>query len=305
MKQLIITFISILFCSQIFAQSIPNNNFDDWYFGGIDRIWDWSTSEGSVAGEPNMAIYYVHGDFRRYNDPAIRLKTWIDNNDSINTSFIYAGSKNLYNWNTGDFELDLMKTGQPFSHRPAKMNGFYMFENDSLFTNDFGKGLVFLKKFNPVTQTADTIGYGNINLPITNTDTIYQPFEIDINYISNDLPDSIVIAFFSTGLGVAGGTLYIDSLTFGNSSFANEIPKLKGVQIQPNPVVDFLDVIIKEDNFSEDLNLFITDMSGKLLLQKQLKQINSRVNVKDLPKGIYFLTIQNHKNRTIEKFIKL
>ena len=304
MKQLITTSIFILLFSQLFAQSIPNNNFDDWYFGGIDRIWDWSTSEGSVAGEPNMAIYLVHGDFRRYNDPAIRLRTWIDNNDSVNTSFIYAGSKNLYNWNTGTFELDLMKTGQPFAHRPAKMNGFYMFENDSLFTNDFGQGVVFLKKFNPITQTADTIGFGNINLPITNTDTIYQPFEININYISNDLPDSIVIAFFSTGLDVAGGTLYVDSLTFGSTSSIKEVQNLNGVRIQPNPVVDFLDVVIDEDNFTVGLNGLITDINGRIVFQKELKQFTNRINVADLSKGIYFLTIKNHQSSTTKKFVK-
>ena len=304
MKRLIITSIYLLIFSQLFAQSIPNNNFDDWYFGGIDRIWDWSTSEGAIFGEPNMAIYYVHGDFRRYNDPAIRLKTWIDLNDSTNISFIYAGSKNLFDFNTGIFEFNLMKTGQPFTHRPAKMNGFYMFENDSLFTNDYGQGVVFLKKFNPVTQTADTIGYGNINLPITNTDTVYQPFEMDINYISNDLPDSIVIAFFSTGLGVTGGTLYIDSLTFGTTSSAHQVDQPIGFQIQPNPVVDFLNISINKDNFSDNLKITVTDVNGRLVLQHEPKQFMNNINLENLSNGVYFLTISNHLSSKTEKFIK-
>ena len=305
MKHLIITSISILFCSQLFSQTIPNNNFDDWYFGGIDRIWDWSTSEGAPYGDPNMAIYYVHGDFRRYNDPAIRLKTWVDNNDSINTSFIYAGSMNLYNWNTGEFEMDLMKTGQPFPHRPAKMNGFYMFENDSSFTNDYGQGIVFLKKFNTITQIADTIGYGSINLPITNTDTIYQPFEIDITYISNDLPDSIVTAFFSTGTGVAGGTLYIDSLTFGMNSSIQEVENSIAFQIQPNPVVDFLNINIDEADFSDDVEIFITDTNGRLILRHEAKQLMNTIDVQHLPNGIYLLTIKNELGSTTRKFIKI
>jgi hypothetical protein len=305
MKHFIFTLLACFIFVQLSGQSIPNNNFDNWYFGGIDRLWDWGNSEGCDIGGPHMTIYNVHGDFSRYNDPAVRLRTWKDNNDSIQSSYIYAGYQNLFNSTTGICEFELIKTGHPFPHRPAKMHGFYKFENDSLFTNDFGKGVVLLRKTNPITQMEDMVGFGTIHLPITNSDTVYQPFEIDINYLSADVPDTISIAFFSTGLGVSGGVLYVDSLTFSGFSPTHRLEENRlGVLLAPNPTTDFVDIIMDDQEDLKNSKVFIMDVAGKMVFQQDLKQSRTRIHLLHLPSAVYFVTVRTDKKSQTLKWIK-
>ncbi len=291
--------------TQTFGQSIPNNNFDDWYFGGIDRLWHWGNSEGCATGDSHMAIYYVHGDFGvDYSDPAVQLRTWVDANDSVRTSFIYAGYQNFTNWQTGECEVDFIRSGQPFPYRPTKMDGFYKFRNDSLITNDYGRGMVILRKTNPVNQSIDTIGYGYVDLHPTPTDTVREPFEVNITYLSSETPDTIVVAFLSTATQQAGGVLVVDSLTFDFTSSVEQIVQQNVFSIAPNPVHDFLNINIRPSFQNERFQYSIFDISGRVLKQGRSFSSMEQIDVSDFAKGMYFIRLENERIFEVAKFLK-
>lgn len=304
MKKIYLILISLFLNGTLLGQTFPNSDFDNWYIGGIDRLPDWITSEGCAMGlDGHMAIYGVQIDWMNTSGTSVLLRTWkslLD--DSLNVSFIYAGNQAMHNPVTGQCDLDLMKTGQAFPYRPDKMMGVYKFRNDSLLTNDYGKGVVILKKFNPITQTPDTIGWGTVNLMPTGwaSDTTFIPFEIAINYLQSTsvLPDSIAVAFFSSATNQPGGLLGVDSLTFDFSSSVRSAPNLAPVfEVFPNPAKDFVFIKIKDQNGFTPSTITLTNTLGQVILQQAIKEPLENIALPNLPNGLYFLNI-NHKNGT-------
>ncbi len=77
-----------------------------------------------------------------------------------------------------------------------------------------------------------------------------------------------------------------------------------GFYIFPNPannklIVEMQNVSSTQKNFSSIYNI-----QGQLLLQNELQQIKSEVNISCLEKGLYFIKIESAENTIIKKFIK-
>lgn len=79
--------------------------------------------------------------------------------------------------------------------------------------------------------------------------------------------------------------------------------------VYPNPAKDVLNVKISSGN-KGSLNLLVTDVSGKLLINKQLNSATGesliQLNVSQLPSGTYFLKIisAGGKENGVSKFVK-
>ena len=75
---------------------------------------------------------------------------------------------------------------------------------------------------------------------------------------------------------------------------------LWGVKIYPNPVSDILSIdLAKTDN----CELYLYDITGKLLLQKSVSSYPAQINVSGLKPGVYLLSIidrKNHKYKNIK-----
>ncbi len=67
--------------------------------------------------------------------------------------------------------------------------------------------------------------------------------------------------------------------------------------LYPNPVAETLTVSLKKTDVSDYI---ITDMTGKLIQKGSFNGLENMLQVKDLPTGMYFMTIGN----TTKKFIK-
>ncbi len=78
------------------------------------------------------------------------------------------------------------------------------------------------------------------------------------------------------------------------------------VSISPNPFTDFLTVNLSPQLVFKKITLKIYNITGKILIEKYLKEKIYTVNTKNLQKGIYFFTIQK-ENQIIQtgKIIKL
>ena len=89
---------------------------------------------------------------------------------------------------------------------------------------------------------------------------------------------------------------------YGNSPLSiNNLTKDK-LFIYPNPAKDFI-IIDSESN--ENLTIKISDINGRMILEKQLKNSKTKFSIESLAKGIYFVMIENQGNiLKIEKIIK-
>ena len=74
-------------------------------------------------------------------------------------------------------------------------------------------------------------------------------------------------------------------------------------RIYPNPAEDYVNIISAYDNF-KGLNMKITDVSGKLILIKNITSNKTEINISKLNQGIYFVEIMNDSEIFRTKFIK-
>jgi len=73
------------------------------------------------------------------------------------------------------------------------------------------------------------------------------------------------------------------------------------IRIYPNPATDIVSINSKDNRIK---NLSITNISGQIVYQKQVKGFDSTVNISNLSKGVYFLNVVTEKGVFVEKIIK-
>jgi hypothetical protein len=301
-KTLLLSIFCFILGQSAMAQIIPNAGFDSVYIGGIDRLYAWGNSDGCPF-EPFAIWSNVTVTYYNQNYQAARLRTAVDASGQAAPSFLFSSSFNDPT-NPGCNE-EFMKTGQPYPFAVDGVFGEYMFWNDSLHTGDYGTVSVILKKFNTVTQESDTIAYGSQNLMPTATDSIFEPFLVNLLYKNQMTPDSIVIIFYSSGTNLKGGVLTVDNLGSGsltnNKSIFNE--KLN-IEVFPNPVSDAVNITINDGGIDERTNLQIFDIYGRMLEETQLKTSSSTFDMSHYSTGVYLFHFKMNDRTQVIKVVK-
>lgn len=296
---------AIIISLQSFSQNINNPSFDSVYFGGIDRILQWVTSDGvnihSVGADtitplqPNtffdaIGLQYseildngVFIDTTPYSSYALRLKSQPSKylQDGSNAESFVVNGDHFYTNNSG--YIDFSKCGTPFTGRPTALTGFYKLIETSAIPN-FGLCEILLKKYNVNNQKHDTIAYISEHLTF-NPALNWEPFSIPISYQSSAVPDSIVVVFKPAVTPHLPVTFWVDELSFEYGSIGIEENKSLNFAILPNPVHSILKVNSNDQDWS---NFTIIDAAGKTVLKG--KQAND-INVQHLNKGLYYLVI--------------
>ncbi len=70
---------------------------------------------------------------------------------------------------------------------------------------------------------------------------------------------------------------------------------ISSVKILPNPAKDYIGIIISED-YSYPLHLQIYDISGKLVMDKQIEKLNT-ISINQLNTGVYHLKLKDANNK--------
>ena len=89
-------------------------------------------------------------------------------------------------------------------------------------------------------------------------------------------------------------------LDFVNISETNNIK----VEIYPNPASDFVNIDLSGFQDITDLHLQITDISGKLILEKNIISSITTIDIKQLAVGTYFIEISSGTDIFIKKIVK-
>lgn len=262
-----VLFICLLwpFYTLTIAQNIPNPSFDSVYFGGIDRIFSWITSDGimmSAGGSfgdtvhplaPNTfhdaSFFQYHEllwmgqqvDTTPYSNLAIQLNSHpekVKTNGEHFESFIINGH-HFYTDSSG--YADLNRCGVPFSARPATLTGYYKFVDSTLIGMNTGRCLILLKKWNSANHQSDTIAFVDARLPFVPS-LSWQPFSIPINYQNSMTPDSIMVAFMANSTPSQPSVFWLDELAFTYSGIGNEEIERPYIEVYPNPFTSVIQI---------------------------------------------------------------
>ena len=290
MKKYILNFVLVLMSIPgVNAQNISNPSFDSVYFGGIDRVFEWITSDGFMiaSGFNNDTILPLTSDTiydasgfqfsevingiwlepSPFSQVAVRLSNNPDlrtiNNDFYETSIV-----NGLQFKTNSMGyIDYKSCGSPFQYRPTKLKGKYKFEDSLSLVQNYGKCMILLKKYNTTNQEIDTIAY-NYNATTFIETNGWVDFEIPLNYVSNLVPDSIVIAFFSSvEFNSESALFFVDELSFEFEpmQIIEEDIDIEST-LYPNPSTDI--IYLDKINFDYDSFQLMT-IDGRVLLSGQ------------------------------------
>ena len=183
----------------------------------------------------------------------------------------------------------------------------YGFQLVALDANDAGVGTL-----NPSanSQTLELNGVTYIEQNAPNEDNNFFEFE----WIAPD--DSAGdITFYTAGNAVnrnsspTGDGAAITSLTVSELDVAifNVEPLPIKLQIHPNPIQEYLNIFMESD-ISGDVQLNVFDLSGKVLIQKELSiaigSTSFRVDASNWNKGTYIVQLTDDQKTIAQKIIK-
>ncbi len=211
MKKQILTILSTLFATCLFAQGILNADFENWSVGEPN---DWGTPNQATSILGVTTVTETNDAFS--GGSAIRIDAAEIIIPLVGTfpvpGFAAAGAVNIDIINQG---IDLAG-GHPYKFRPTNFGGVY---KSNIAGPDTAQIQVFLTKSTGGGGAPDFVG--EASLEIITSDSVYTPFNLPIIYNNNDRPDSILIVLSTSKIdmanpGIPGATvgswLQVDSL---------------------------------------------------------------------------------------------
>lgn len=277
MKTFIVGFLLAL--SFTVNSQILNGDMEAYTFTAFDTVptnWTVRSPYGSIVGQTSDAH---SGNY------AFAINTWYFYGYDMMVNGYLDQNDFLFNW---------IKGGTPVTGKPIGLKGFYKY-TETLVT-DSAMAKVILKKWNTTLNKADTIAFGEVRLPPTNT---YTNFEIAIHdYSVGVQPDSVVIYFVShdpNNFGIPPNNnarfLYIDDLSLLHPVGINETQKANSVSVYNSN--NELNII------NSDLKVFsvsVYSIDGKYILEKEITEKKTKINITDLYKGIYIIKTKGEVN---------
>lgn len=192
MKFIILLFIGFLSTVALNAQ-IQNGSFENWT-GGAPDYWKTSNNPENFPGAVNIT------------------KTTFAYKDSfaVRGEVIPIGQGSLRPYiATGNTNGPLGFPGYPFTDRPYKLRGYFLFQPIGE-TTTFSVNVYLTKWIGNETKIVGSGGFTVFNNFLL--DSIYTGFDAQINYTLPDNPDTVAISF--SVLGSIGSVFYLDDISF-------------------------------------------------------------------------------------------
>lgn len=291
---LLLLAISLLYCVNSFAQQIPNNSFENWT--GIEPE-SWATSNQEFFGIKFNSVTKDQIDPQQGSNSAKLTVIKID--IPLVGSYSLPGVLTLGKLNIDPITQTFSLTGgTPFAGRPLKLTGYYKYQPVNNDRCVFGMGL-----FKWTNGQQDTLGYGGIYTTIT-TNT-WTKFEVPIDYLSSDTPDTMNIVILNSdpfdGANHTGTILWVDNLSVEYGTLGIEgIAFAKNINIYAEHNARQL-VLSSSFAQQENLDIRLFNMAGMEARQwkRSMQQSTEHLDVNNLPTGTYVIRISSG-NRVID-----
>ena len=185
--------------------------------------------------------------------------------DSFFTSYIQTATGSLNIQLAGNIAGDTYD--QVIVNRDATLNGTLNVSLLNGFEPSLGQVFTILREGANLSGT-----FATVNLPILSGGKVWNAVE----YNNTD------------------GVRISVSTTLGVSNFNKESLKFK---IYPNPVTDKIYV----SGISDISNVSVYDFNGRKILENELSNVNSGIDLSNLPFGVYLLKIQDETFKFVKK----
>lgn len=97
-----------------------------------------------------------------------------------------------------------------------------------------------------------------------------------------------------------GNNLYIRDITVSNITNVDETALIDGVSVYPNPANEYVHINLDSKWLGSDLML--TDSRGKIVMQKKITSLSTKLNLKNLTSGVYMIVL-NGSETVKQKFV--
>lgn len=283
-------YILLLFCISTFSygQQLLNSDFENWtnhpgsgLYSSYDEVDNWASGNAAVNIVPGATPPTTKTTDAQHGNNAVKLTT-----QSI---FGQIAAGNLF---TGRFQLNLTnpvksaQMGIPYVAKPTAFNVYYKYTSVS---GDSCAIYALLTKYNTVTKTRDTVGFGQFKTHVTVSS--YTLLHVPITYRNTETPDSIAMVFTSSAdggnfRGRVGSSLTVDnlSLEFDALSTTASLASVSAV-LYPNPATA---QVVLSNAPSESGTVYFYNVSGKLVAsQKWSGTVTPTFSLDDMPAGFY------------------
>jgi len=263
---------------------------------GSFEIWD-TTFTASYASDL-ISLYHVA------NPKGGVVNHWVTSSPFgfAQTTDSYSGNYSIILHNWYNEVPEWISYHQAIGNRPQYLLGYYKYITDGANDPSQGQIKVTLTRFNGTTD--DTIATGSF---LFDSSRIYIPFHVDLNYKSVLNPDSIYIYIVNTNnihlSNAVSHLLYLDSFSLTNTllSVNNPLSSDDQISIYPNPVSGILNIAFFNEN-NRSLTFDIYDIEGRCKIKGTTT--TGAINIEDLEKGFYSITIISGKNVFVKKVLK-
>ena len=267
-----LTFILLVAISvHSFSQnSIPNSNFESWVNETIPL--DWQTTNQFIMPDTFNVIRTTDNFTGQF---ALQLSS------ILYFDMVIPGVATL-----GTLDIGTTYGGIPFTERPSALTGFV--KHPSL-----GDEIMLFVEF---FKNGNTIG----SCYWSTTDSLesFTQFTAPVTFISNEIPDTMNITML-TDPNKPGSRFIIDELAFEYDVTGLDELMKNITEIYPNPAKDV--VRIKTSEAKSEVRF--SDITGKDILSFESVPM-SGIDISQLKKGLYIVTIETNNEVVTKKLIK-
>ena len=287
MKRLLITFSALLLINSVHAQLL-NSDYETWT-GTAPNYWptQWGMYSNGLTHSGAMDTW--RSSDAHSGSAALQIGVW----------YYYTDTRAVQR--------------VPITYRPVALTGWYKYtentiknQTTNLTTDDTANATVYLTKWNTTTLSADTIGYGTVELLGSNT---YKQFSCAINYTSPSIPDTCIVSLDPSLMTNGGHTYFsdagnssflkIDDLSLQSSTTAIDDVNTEEILLWPNPANSYIEVYVP---WASPCTAIVTNVSGRVVNKFTVSNGHNRMPLTDLVPGTYLLQINSpHTGNTLTR----
>jgi hypothetical protein len=191
-------------------------------------------------------------------------------------------------------------SGFPFTLRPQQLTGSWQ---HMIYGSDQGYIDIQLTRWNGTNRVV----VASAHKVLAGMAMSWATFSIPLSYVDSGTPDSCLMVMSASGANpTASDYLWVDNLAFtGSVTGLNEKMDNSEVTIYPNPASGFLSIGLSGlTNNHAVINIY--DIQGKHIQSEVIEKVSSQsvIQISDLEKGNYMLSVITNKGVITKKFIK-
>lgn len=268
---------------------------DNFETGNFKSAWAWNFADSTANIEPDEILTSPMN--------LIKVANGYGNNGSTYGVLIGKRCDGLYATNALDLHLDLTE------QKEIQLNFWLAHNFENIQVDD---GIYFSDNGGESFEMVHTFDFTN------SAAGVYENYQLDLSTLATEAglvtSDSFVVRFQQTGPSDFSGTydyadgLFLDDVNVIGISTASieDYTLADRIKIYPNPFSEEFFIDLSEVN-ARISHLMLKDVLGRIILEKKqlTESSTSKIEVNELPEGIYILTIKTQKGETLStKIIK-